>query len=260
MDRSEKRRQLAQDRAGLARGVDVMARDGRQVAALMRVLHDLVRISMSKNSVSPLIEFVHANMTASMNRFRDAKVACGRGCYYCCHIWVDTSAPELLYLAKGLSGRRRAMALEAVKAAVGKTGGMSTEERARFVYPCPMLVDNACSVYKTRPLACRALGALDAKLCERAFVGLSDEDIFIPLPYMFAGSDYRLALDGAMRRAGLNYQPVELNSGLAIALTRSTAEPEWLTGGNPFADADRSSLKDPFENPDKRSIYEAAFG
>jgi Fe-S-cluster containining protein len=251
---------LVADRAALAGGVDVMARDGRQIAALMRVLHDLAEIGKARRSVAPLMEFVIANMTASMERFSDARVACGRGCYFCCHIWVDATPAELIHLGKSLAGEGRDAILRALRSALEKTGGLTVEQRERFVSPCPMLVDKACSVYTARPLACRALAALDAAKCERAFVHLSEELIDLPQPYMLAGYGYRLALDGALRRAGLVYRPVELNSGLALALTREAAEAEWLSGADPFAEAQRPPPADPFDDPNARALYELAFG
>ncbi|MFL6858041.1 MAG: YkgJ family cysteine cluster protein [Allosphingosinicella sp.] len=251
---------ITRDRASLAGGVDVMARDGRQIAALMRVLHDLAEASIARRSVAPLMEFVIANMTASMDRFADARVACGRGCFFCCHIWVDATPAELLHLGHSLAGERRARVLEALAKALEKTGGLSIEAREHLVEPCPMLVDKACSVYGERPLACRALAALDAVRCERAFVHLSGELIDIPQPYMLAGYGYRLALDGALRKAGLDYRPVELNSGLALALTRADAEAEWLARGDPFAEAERPPPGDPFDDPNARALYDLAFG
>jgi Fe-S-cluster containining protein len=251
---------LAADRAGLSGGVDCLARDGRQIAALMRVLHDLTLTSIARRSVAPLMEFVLANMTASMDRFSDAPVACGRGCYFCCLTWVDATGAELLHLAASLDGGRRAAAVAAVGTALERTGGRSVRERERLVCACPMLVDKACSVYETRPLACRALAALDAGACERAFAGLSEEPISVPQPFILAGYGYRLALDGALRKAGLDYRPVELISGLAIALADPAAESEWLAGGDPFARAERPPPGDVFDDPNSRALYESAFG
>jgi Fe-S-cluster containining protein len=251
---------LAADRAGLSGGVDCLARDGRQIAALMRVLHDLALTSIARGSVAPLMEFVLANMTASMNRFSEARVACGRGCDHCCHTWVDATGAELLHLAGSLDGSRRAAAVAAVEKTLEKTGSKSMHERERLVCACPMLVDKACSVYENRPLACRALAALDARLCERAFIGLSDEPIDVPQPFILAGYGYRLALDGALRKAGLDYRPVELTSGLAIALADPSAEREWWAGRDPFASAQRPPAGDAFDDPNSRALYESAFG
>jgi Fe-S-cluster containining protein len=252
--------QNLEDRTLLDGGVDVMARDGRQVAALMRVLHDLAEVSKARHTVAPLMEFVIANMTASMDRFSDARVACGRGCFYCCLVWVDATPAEILHLGNSLAGERREAALSAVLAGLQQTGGLSQQQRERFVSPCPMLVDKACSVYAERPLACRALAALDAKTCERAFAQLSDELIDVPQPYILAGYGYRLALDGALKRAGLVYHPVELASGLATALTCLGAEAEWLAGGDPFAKAQRPPPSDPFDDPNARALFALAFG
>ena len=259
MNRAERRQQHNRDKTILSRGLDVSSRDGRQIAALMRLLHDWLSICISKKSVSPMMQFLHSNMDASINRFRSVSVACRRGCSHCCHMWVDASAPELLYIAKLLPDNQRAAATLKLQATCEKTQGMSFDERGKFVCACPMLAEGNCSAYATRPLVCRAAASIDAAICERAYIGLADEEIPLPLPYMLMGSGYRLALAGAVRRAGLHYRAIEMNSGLSLAISDDAAEASWLSGGNPFALAQKPPVDDVFDNPDYEFIYTAAF-
>lgn len=258
-DRAERRRQLAIDRARFAQGLDVTVRDGRQIAGLMRVVHDLVRTSIAKGSVTPLIEFLHDNTARASRRFADVPIACGRQCSHCCHMWVDAGAAEILYIAKSLSGQRRSTAIAAIAQARSTTGHLSFDERGVTPSPCPMLQNDACSIYAARPLVCRAAASTDADQCRRAYLEFSGEDIPLPLPWLLLGSGYRLALSGAVKQAGLHYRAIELNSGLEVALRDSGAERRWLSGENPFENAVAPPTDDIFEIPIYRQIYSAAF-
>jgi hypothetical protein len=261
MNRADRRRQLIDDRAMLSRGLRVERQDGHEIAALMRVLHDLLGTSIARRSISPLMHFFYTNAAAATARFaRQTPVACAKGCAHCCQMWVDASPAEILYLAKSLTGRRRTLASDAVSNALQNSGHMSFDERGTFVSPCPMLEDGACSVYAARPMACRGAASLDAAVCARAYNLLSNEEIPLPVPYMLLGSGYRLALAGAGRRAGLRYQAVELNSGLEVAFAGPGAEGRWLAGDDPFANALAPPIADIFDvQPYYRTLYEAAF-
>lgn len=260
MDRSDRRRQVAADKSALAPGLDVRNRDGFQIAALMRIVHELVRTSMARQSVAPLMHWLYDNMTKANKAFASAvEIDCRKGCFHCCQMWVDASPPEILYLARNLPARERATAIARINNAIAISGHMDFEERGAFVSPCPMLLDGACSVYAVRPIACRSAASLDAEVCQRAYNLHSDEQIPLPLPYMLLGSGYRLALAGAIKKAGLRHQAVELNSGLRIAVHERNAEARWLSRDDPFVDALRPPTDDIFHMPAYRSIYEAAF-
>lgn len=259
MQRAEKLRQLEQDKANVAHGLNVRMPDGRQVAALMRVLYDLVGVAVERRSVSPLIEWFHENHEAARKVFvSDITVACRRGCAHCCHMWVDASPAEILYIAKSISGQPRH--IEAIAEAAAATGRMTSAERATFVYPCPMLRSGECSIYSVRPIVCRSAVSMSAEVCERAFNLRTDEEIVAPAPYVLLGLGYRLALAGALKRAGITYKQIELNSGLQLALTNANAEQAWLAGEDPFLSACRASADDLLAEPNYLQIYEVAFG
>ena len=204
LDRNERRRRLAVDKAAFTRGLDVNVRDGRQIGALMRVLHDLVRISVARQSVSPLMEWLHANYSAASRQFASAvQIDCRAGCAHCCHMWVDASPPEVIFMAKSLAGSARKTAAASVSEAMSATGKLSFDERAAFVFPCPMLRSGQCSAYAVRPIVCRGAVSADVRACARVYNLESDEKIPVPMPYMAVSHGYRLALAGAVKQAGL---------------------------------------------------------
>lgn len=76
---------------------------------------------------------------------RAPHVACGKGCADCCRMNVMISAEEARFVSSATGAPHREFSASIAH---------STEE---FVgSPCPFLVNDACSIYEHRPLACRA--------------------------------------------------------------------------------------------------------
>jgi hypothetical protein len=111
--------------------------------------------------------------------------------------------------------------------------GLSKEGRSRL-RPCVVLVDQLCSGYAARPIACRAFASFSLEKCEQAFRTGSD-DIPIPglnLPLRGACNQ---ALWSALTRVGLPSQCYELTHGLLRVLEMPDAEHRWLTGEDVMA-------------------------
>ncbi|WP_051390809.1 YkgJ family cysteine cluster protein [Paraburkholderia mimosarum] len=106
--------------------------------------------------------------------------ACRSGCSHCCHTAVLLPPQEA-----ALIGRR--IGVEPAKV----TGVTQREDvRAGYDNPCPFLSAGACSIYESRPLACRQqynMDGIDALLCE--LVG--DEPTKVPYLKLL---DYHTAL------------------------------------------------------------------
>jgi Fe-S-cluster containining protein len=87
--------------------------------------------------------------------------ACGKGCSRCCHINVTLSAEEAEIIGKEI-GVKPVMPARFIKLD-------EREETMADHYgtPCPFLVNEQCSIYESRPLACRTLFNMDsdALLC-----------------------------------------------------------------------------------------------
>ncbi|HEX6218496.1 MAG TPA: YkgJ family cysteine cluster protein [Sphingomicrobium sp.] len=235
---------------------------GHDLAALMRLLAEKVTASKEHRSVEPLMEFVYSSMTEGATYIAHIPVACGKGCSFCCKVWVDTTPPEALYAVGKMPPEQRRLALEAVEQACAITTGADFLDRLGKVNPpCPMLgTDGACTIYDDRPVACRTLVSTDVEACKRTFVEGSDEGFPGLKVWLTLRDSYATALEGALMHGGLAHRAHEWNESLRIAMTEADAEERWLSGDDVFASAPVSPAPSPFDNPLWRSIYQQAFG
>jgi hypothetical protein len=94
--------------------------------------------------------------------------ACRQGCFHCCHIGVAVSRSEAELIAKETGARLQALPHEDGPQALLNMQ-RATEDLAARPRPCTFLAeDGRCSIYSSRPLACRQLHNMDvdALLCE----------------------------------------------------------------------------------------------
>src|SRR5262249_26844399 len=151
--------------------------------------------------ISPPVKYLYAKADETIARLKDIKVACKKGCSHCCHVWVSASAPEILYVAKQI--RRRVGAADRVRAAHAVTGGFTYSIRALHPNPCPMLNDDACSIYEHRPMACRFAASPDDFACRRVMIELVREPVKMAPWHMRGRGGYEMAMVIALHRAEL---------------------------------------------------------
>ncbi len=259
MNRAERRRQLKQDEKTVINGLDVISRNGAEVVALMRVLHERVLEAQKAQNVRPLMDFLLANIDRAGLRVAHVKVACAKGCAHCCNCWVSVIAPEVIHVVKSL-GPRQAAAEAAVLQVLQQSRGKDFEERGRMVTPCPLLQDKLCSVYPNRPLNCRTGSSFDVNACERNYALRQGNEVPVPTVHARMRLGYSLALAGALRHAGLAHAPCEFHGALERVMVNPQAEVQWLAGTDIFAGLPQDPGGDAFQVPGNRALYEAAFG
>jgi len=164
---------------------------------------------------------------------RTRPAACAGGCAWCCYQRVGTAVPEVAriagYLRQTLTPAELAAIHERIQTAPARRSGTRT--------PCPLLVDNRCSVYPVRPLTCRGFNSTDARQCEASVRnnGQPVQAIYAPQMRLTA-----LVLDGlraGVAQAGLWGDAVELTAALRIALAVPDAVERWLDAEPVFAAA-----------------------
>ncbi len=118
-------------------------------------------------------------------------LACKAGCHYCCFYQVWLTPPEALLIAhytdKAYSRKEKADLMDRIEKVLERTEGKTVEERkqTRRDTPCIFLMGGQCSAYDVRPFVCRALHALNAGECKKAFESNSRKAEFEGYSYRY---------------------------------------------------------------------------
>ncbi len=134
------------------------------------------------DSLTPLFKGIQAQYSAisqltqsfAMRTHQQNKpIACQKGCSWCCHQPVYMTTQEALliyeYLLQAVSDeQRKAFQFKAEKK-LKKTKGLTEEKKQKIVHPCPFLVDDSCSIYPVRPMACRIYLSSDVQSCKNKY-------------------------------------------------------------------------------------------
>ncbi|MBX7199158.1 MAG: YkgJ family cysteine cluster protein [Rhodospirillaceae bacterium] len=205
--------------------------DPRSISAHVR---HVVRLFSNPSEDSPCATAM-AHLGALYSRtVPKAQVACRRGCSSCCSQLVSVTAPEALWVADTI--RRRARTVEKLRAADAATHHLSIEERLKSHLVCPLLEDDVCSIYASRPLGCRHFVSINLDACIATFVHGAEPQIPMPVSHTDVLYAIRMALYAAMRLKGLKDAAYELNAAVMAALAYEDAEARWLAGEDIFAD------------------------
>ena len=251
------------DRQDVAGGLNPAKPIGSEdMVALMRLLDEKVQTSIQHRSIDPLMEFVYSSLMAGAEFIAHVPIDCAKGCSFCCRMWVDATPPEAIYTVKKMPAEQRQLAMDAVERVCSQTSGVSFFDRLGKVNPPCSLLDGegACSVYESRPIACRTLVSSNVADCKATFLEGSEAGFPSPKVWLTLRDSYNTAFEGALIHSGLAYQAHDLNDSLRIALTTPDAEVRWLSGADDFAGAGTAPAPPIFEKPIWRSIYQQAFG
>jgi Fe-S-cluster containining protein len=168
------------------------------------------------------------------------KVACARGCSYCCNLRVEVQPYEAFRLAAWLRSRfevpRLAAVVARLRANVERTRALGKEARKRTNLPCALLGDDgACSAYEARPAQCRRYHSTDVDPC-KAFHDGHDETIESTMHEAVAHNAAVIVTQArhAVRDAGLDDASEDMNIALLEALDNPKAWRRWRDGKKPF--------------------------
>jgi hypothetical protein len=192
----------------------------------LKFMLDIMAASIIPQAEQTIAEFVAAT-----------DVQCRAGCSFCCHQNVDVTIPEAILVALQLGNEgdpRPAAVLEAADV----FRDIDDDARIATGKPCALLVDNHCSVYNVRPIACRSLTSPDASRCHSAMQSLAAGDgpqpieIYVVLQFLCMGEQG--AIRGLCRDLGLQTDLVELTQAVAAILRDHTLIERWATGERVF--------------------------
>jgi Fe-S-cluster containining protein len=171
-----------------------------------------------------------------------ASVACRAGCSHCCSAAVDVQAHEVFFVAEHIQLHFSAEELAGVidrtadlraRLAVGGSAARNQPWQA-----CALLHEDRCSVYASRPEACRAHHTSDAEACaaHAADPEVELDNVYIPAlrARLFA---VMLGMDEALESAGYDDRSYDFSSALHEALTNSLCRTLWLRRKAAFPDS-----------------------
>jgi hypothetical protein len=197
------------------------------------LLRRKLREAGNERRASEAAMLAHRAFDLSLSRNpSDVALACKRGCSYCCHTFVSVFAPEVFRAASWLR-THRPQVVERLIELTGATANLDLDQRHGAHLPCPLLQENECSIYSERPLVCRKAVSPSVDACRVEFDGGS---IGIQMPYVHISfsNDVNLALQIALRSAGLPDVSYEFSAALRAALANPDSERDWLCGHNIF--------------------------
>lgn len=240
--RRELREQIKAGRALLGKGLSLQPK-AAEITAVAQVIRSKLEEPGNARRAGEAAELAQNLVETSLAARPPTvqKIVCTKGCAYCCHTFVAITPPEAFRLAEAVRGGRAAgMSAETVKARGAPLLGIQPADRIGRKLACPLLVDNACSVYRHRPLSCRQATSLDLAACVDEFEGRNlTGRIPISGAYLNHASNAHITLLGAMRAAKLPTDSYELAGALDLALAMPNGEARWLAGEDVFRDVQK---------------------
>ena len=126
-----------------------------------------------KATSRPATETIQWLKTAIEENDLDSFSQCSKGCSYCCHQIVCLTIFEAMELAKGLEkmsdSEREPVLSQAITNVKANNTVTHDGERWMMSLPCPLLANERCSVYKHRPIGCRATTSTDQYYCQQQY-------------------------------------------------------------------------------------------
>ena len=175
------------------------------------------------------------------------KVACTRGCSFCCSLQVQVQPHEAFTLAAWLRRNFDAARLAAVSARLAanaaKSRALGDAARKRSNLACALLgEDGACTAYEARPAQCRRFHSVRLDVCKASYANPADDSVPSPAhPAVTHNADVIITqAQHAVRDAGLDASPVDMNFALLEALENPKAWRRWRDGKKPFVNAGRT--------------------
>ena len=172
---------------------------------------------------------------AIVTRAYQPAIDCQDGCSYCCRKpGVLVTIPEVLRIVEHVRAHLDQDALARLRARaetyVRQLNGRHFNEPSAESVPCPLLVDEHCSIYPLRPLACRGYNSTSVDACRRAHADVAATvPIFAMLKDVTDGAT--LGAVQCLEANGFNADLVDLGTALALTLaTEPVSEVSALTG------------------------------
>ncbi len=193
-----------------------------------RLAQSFISEGLSNQSMFAAIESLYStiddlnNSVTAFAERQNMKVACFKGCHWCCHQAVFANSYELHFLSEHINKNFNPEELEglakrsAQKHAV--TSKLDESDILNYKWPCPLLKDGSCSVYSARPVACRIYLSTNQESCLEFYHHPAHETHYPQLLYfpLRAGKLMNEGFRAALKEAGVETSEFRLEEGLSI--------------------------------------------
>jgi len=166
-------------------------------------------------------------------RTPDEPIACRAGCDHCCHRVVFATALEAMdvmaHIYVHFSDEQKAELTTRLNAYVAAVGPQMGHDLNSLRVPCPMLEEGRCSVYDSRPLACRSQVSLNVPTCIEA---RNDPSRSFPTsePESALGKAAQQGLASGMIASGLWSEPRDFARVVALVLADPSLGSLYMSG------------------------------
>jgi len=212
--------------------------------AEVKRLSKLFKKSKTPGAISSAVGTVHQNIDdyfrSNLDNYK-IQLACKEGCNYCCYLRVEVFIPEVFrikyYLEKNLSSEALSEIKLAISATAKRARGLSTKEYSIAQIPCPLLINNRCSIYSVRPGMCRKYHSLDVELCIKNY-NEPDNDVYgaVSVRGLSLGiMSFLKGLHFSLKKQKLDDNTYELSQALEVTLDTPKAYAQWRQGKVIFA-------------------------
>lgn len=214
--------------------------DGYRLA--VEYLYKGINIENFNLLLKRLYEYTDSLVNASLEQCQLAEinVDCKKGCSFCCHqsIWVLPYEIYHMYeyIKANFSAREKSEMIKKTKAKAKITSGLTANEFLHYKHPCPLLVDGACSVYPSRPIACRIYLSMEVNSCKEEFNNSKNLDLYAKLVEfpLKSGQMINEGICKYLQHKGIYINEWLLEIHLKTLIENENSFAEWIQGKKAF--------------------------
>lgn len=192
------------------------------------------KLSANKNVIFAinLVRQLHGQIDSLVTEIKQklgVRFDCKKGCNYCCKLRIEAVPPEVFLIARQLRTLPSADFNKLIANLEEHSKVARGVRMENFNLQCPLLKDNACSIYSIRPVMCRKCCSLNVAECMKPHMQpLESVELVAKASALIYGSIK------AYECAKLPNRSHELGQALLLALTDKTLELRWYRGESVF--------------------------
>ncbi|MEA9392647.1 YkgJ family cysteine cluster protein [Acerihabitans sp. TG2] len=129
--------------------------------------------------------FLSAKLLSGLSQeVKQERAACKSGCIHCCYLRVDAYGFEvdsiIYHISTEMNSKTRGLVKEAIKQQYNLIKKLTIEQHHHINVQCPLLINEKCSAYPVRPVACASYHSMSENPCKRSYDNPYDTSIGIP--------------------------------------------------------------------------------